>query len=146
MAKFKKREHKFPEEIEMLGLTDVLARSHPRDRVVPGIYFLIDGNEVVYVGQSMNLPMRIHQHRLKDEKKFDRFTVYPCDKALLDRLEGHYIARFSPRYNTMRKFTATSMNAREAHQALLIQRGVTGVTAAVPPELHQEHAGSDVST
>lgn len=99
MARFKRRVYTFPEEIEFLGLADVLARSHPRERTVPGIYFLIDGQEVVYVGQSMNLPLRIHQHRRANEKKFDRFTVYPCPAKLLDKIERHYIQLLRPKYN-----------------------------------------------
>lgn len=122
MGRFKARKHKFPEEIEFLGHADVLARSHPRDRAVPGIYFLIRGTAIVYVGQSKNLPVRIHQHRRENEKAFDQFAVYPCDASLLDKMEQHYIAMFRPPYNSSTKFTAKMLSGEDARHAYMVQQ------------------------
>jgi hypothetical protein len=126
MGRFKTREHKIPDEIELLGLADVLARSHPRDRAVPGIYFLIRGTEIVYVGQSKNLPVRIQQHRRKNGMEFDRFTVYPCAASLLDKMEQHYIAMFRPPYNGSMKLTAEMLSGEDARHAYVVQRDWQG--------------------
>ena len=62
------------------------------------IYFLIDKNSIVYVGQSRNIHTRIKNH--KKDKKFDSyFYVKSHDKSEIDKLEKYYINRFKPYYN-----------------------------------------------
>lgn len=62
-----------------------------------GIYFLVRGAHVVYVGQSVSLLSRVSQHRR--EKQFDGVLVLPVsgpmgsrpDQARLDAVEGAFI-------------------------------------------------------
>lgn len=61
-----------------------------------GVYFLIDGNEVVYVGQSVNVFSRINSHK---DKKFDRYAYVNCDQSMMDRLESLYIHFLQPKLN-----------------------------------------------
>lgn len=61
-----------------------------------GVYFLIRGGEVVYVGQSVNVHARISQHK---DKKFDRYAFVPCDADSLDVLESLYIHCLRPGLN-----------------------------------------------
>lgn len=61
-----------------------------------GVYFLLDGNEVVYVGQSVNVYSRISQHK---DKLFDRYAYVPCRVESLDALESLYIHFLRPRLN-----------------------------------------------
>jgi hypothetical protein len=61
-----------------------------------GVYFLVKGDKVVYVGQSVNVYSRIAQHQDKD---FDRFAFVACDKGLLDNLESLYIHVLKPELN-----------------------------------------------
>ena len=61
-----------------------------------GVYFLVDGDEVVYVGQSVNIYNRIPQHH---DKKFDRYMYVPCKPELLNALESLYIHCFRPKLN-----------------------------------------------
>lgn len=61
-----------------------------------GVYFLIDGEEVVYVGQALNVYSRIGQHV---EKRFDRYAFVPCSAPALDRLESLYIHCLRPKLN-----------------------------------------------
>lgn len=61
-----------------------------------GVYFLLDGDEVVYVGQAVNVFARIEGHR---EKRFDRFAFVPCAPEMLDKLESLYIHCLRPRLN-----------------------------------------------
>jgi hypothetical protein len=63
---------------------------------VSGVYFLLDGDEVVYVGQAVNVYSRICQHA---GKKFDRYAYVPCPVEILDRLESLYIHCLRPRLN-----------------------------------------------
>jgi len=64
----------------------------------PCVYFLMQGEEVVYVGQTNCLPDRIIWHR-RDKKVFDGVWFLPVDAGDLVLLEGRYIDRFRPRYN-----------------------------------------------
>lgn len=62
-----------------------------------GVYFLYDGREIVYVGESDNLFRRIGQHIADGSKKFDRFEIYPT--AERKTLEGFLIRALKPKYN-----------------------------------------------
>ena len=62
------------------------------------IYFLIDGDQIVYVGQSTNVSLRIYHH-LKSDKVFDYYSVIPCEQNILNEVEAFYIVRFKPKYN-----------------------------------------------
>ena len=63
-----------------------------------GVYFLLDGDDVVYVGQSVNVYSRIGQHT---DKRFDRYAFVPCHVDALDKLESLYIHCLRPRLNGM---------------------------------------------
>ena len=73
-----------------------------------GVYFLIDGDEVVYVGQSLNIFSRINNHK---DKKFDRYAYVNCDPNVMDRLESLYIHFLKPKLN--------GLYANQIHQAPL---------------------------
>ena len=62
-----------------------------------GVYFLVAGNEVVYVGQSVDVGSRVRQH--VGAKEFDCWAYIPCDKRTLDALESLYIHVLRPQYN-----------------------------------------------
>ncbi len=62
-----------------------------------GVYFLCKGKEVVYVGQSRNLLVRISNH--KRDKDFDRIFLYPCDRDDMDGMEGAFIKLLAPKLN-----------------------------------------------
>ena len=61
-----------------------------------GVYFLLEGDEVVYVGQSVHVYSRIGQHT---DKRFDRYAFVPCAAEKLDILESLYIHCLRPKLN-----------------------------------------------
>lgn len=63
----------------------------------PGVYLLYRGDEVVYVGRSLNVSSRVPQHQV--DKEFDRAQALPCDPEELDTLEALLIYAFEPQYN-----------------------------------------------
>ena len=65
-------------------------------KAASGVYFLLDGDEIVYVGQAVNVYRRIPQHT---EKRFDRYAFVPCDIDALNILESLYIHCLRPRLN-----------------------------------------------
>lgn len=69
-----------------------------------GVYFLFDKEEIVYVGQSANVPSRIAAHRTKRNTwvdfVWDRAAWLPVAEDDLSAYEGALIRRLTPRYNT----------------------------------------------
>lgn len=62
----------------------------------PGVYFLVDQGEVVYVGQSMQPMARIAMH---GDKQFDRVYLKPIPSRSLDAVEGALIRLLKPKLN-----------------------------------------------
>lgn len=79
----------------LLRSSEIAAASLPWAKA-SGVYFLLDGDEVVYVGQAANVYSRIGQHT---NKRFDRYAFVPCSVDALDRLESLYIHCLRPRMN-----------------------------------------------
>jgi hypothetical protein len=79
----------------LLSELEIVDASNAWSSVV-GIYFLVKGTKVVYVGQSLNVHRRISDHRDKD---FDRYAVIQCPSAMLDKLESLYIHTLRPILN-----------------------------------------------
>ena len=65
--------------------------------VAEGVYFLFDNKQLVYIGESNNVYMRIGQHIKDGTKKFDSFAIYPCNDR--KKLEGFLIRALMPKYN-----------------------------------------------
>lgn len=63
-----------------------------------GVYFLIKENEVVYVGQSVNIAARIIAHK-NDGKVFDEVKFILCEKEKLDEKEMFFIKLLQPKLN-----------------------------------------------
>jgi hypothetical protein len=76
------------------GLTELTHALYP-----PGVYFLVDGDDVVYVGQSVNPMSRIGEHLRTKNGKFDRVYFIPVPQFMLDAVEGGFIKLLSPKLN-----------------------------------------------
>ncbi len=63
----------------------------------PCIYFLCKENRIVYIGQSINIGMRIAQHVLN--KNFDRVFYMDVKKEDLNKVESELIEYYEPEYN-----------------------------------------------
>ena len=64
-----------------------------------GIYFLMDGNTIVYVGQSIEVASRILSHIKDPGKRFDRACWFPVPKEKLNDVEEALIALLKPEQN-----------------------------------------------
>lgn len=67
----------------------------PKHTYQTGVYFLCKGDEVVYVGQSINPAIRIATHN-QSEKDFDRVYLMPVPESELDDVEGSFIHHLQP--------------------------------------------------
>ena len=63
----------------------------------PGIYFIWDKEEIVYVGQSINLFQRLTNHPRK--KPWFKVSCVAYEKAMLNFAECYYIGICKPRLN-----------------------------------------------
>lgn len=64
----------------------------------PQVYFLLYDFEVVYVGSSENVHLRIKNH-LNSDKLFDSYAVIDCCPDHVLAVEYFYIQKFKPKYN-----------------------------------------------
>lgn len=62
-----------------------------------GVYFLLRGVEVVYVGQAQRIFRRVGEH--VTTKDFDGFAYIPAPPHMLDKLESLYIHWLRPALN-----------------------------------------------
>lgn len=65
--------------------------------ICSGVYFLLSGERVVYVGQSTKIFSRVLDHM--KSKDFDGFAYVPCNVNALDVLESLYIHTLRPELN-----------------------------------------------
>ncbi|NSZ73897.1 GIY-YIG nuclease family protein [Agrobacterium tumefaciens] len=67
------------------------------------VYFLLDRNEVVYVGQSHWLEYRVEEHRRgarsTSRKEFNGVYYIPIKEELIDAAEMAFIKFFRAKYN-----------------------------------------------
>jgi hypothetical protein len=78
--------------------TDDPMREYDR-RSINGVYFLLQKNVIVYVGQTNHVFRRIAQH-LNNDVNFDRFAWFEAPLFFLKDIESYYIDRFDPPMNT----------------------------------------------
>ena len=79
--------------------------------VTEGVYFLFDDKQLVYIGESNNVYMRIGQHIKDGTKKFDSFEIYPCNDR--KKLEGFLIRALMPKYNVSLGMSCDFVECRE---------------------------------
>ncbi|MCE5172520.1 hypothetical protein LQV63_24915 [Paenibacillus profundus] len=64
------------------------------------VYFLLMGEEIVYVGQTTSpWPARILQHLKSGDKEFDDVWYLEVDRPSVSRVETEFIRKFQPKYN-----------------------------------------------
>lgn len=116
--------------VELYRLCDKTKREELEK--VCGIYAILYNNEVIYVGQSINIRSRLDSHtnkaRINEYAKRDQhnkntqlklefytliqehmdeiqFLYIPCDKKELDKYEEYYINKYKPKYNYVGVYT-----------------------------------------
>lgn len=83
-------------------MSAALLKDVPGVREIPvfndtGVYFLLSGDEVVYVGQSVSVHRRVASH--VGRFHFDRVVWIPVDGVALDATEAAFIRLFNPEEN-----------------------------------------------
>ena len=92
----------FTMRISEIELDYLLDRRQPVDQKCVGIYFLFENDEVVYVGQALDMASRIRTHIVESKKSFSSHAqiAVPEEKHhLLNEIEAYFIHKFQPKYN-----------------------------------------------
>jgi len=79
-----------------------IQRGHLNRELPCHVYFLVNKDEVVYVGKTTQYPpeMRVFGHK---EKEWDSYYLLPIDMLALDKAETDLIQRLKPKYNIQHK-------------------------------------------
>jgi predicted GIY-YIG superfamily endonuclease len=64
-----------------------------------GVYFLFDGDDLVYIGKSVDVHGRVRTHCQEGCKRFDRWAFVPVAEAELVGAEKALILEHKPKYN-----------------------------------------------
>jgi hypothetical protein len=78
-------------------------RQIPKHGPPPSVYFLCKGDEVVYVGQSVQPALRIADHVKTGEKDFDRVYSVAVPAPDLNNAESAFINHLKPSQQGVRK-------------------------------------------
>jgi hypothetical protein len=78
------------------------------------VYFLFDGEVVVYVGQSCDVLRRVGEHIADQTKTFDAIATVDCINLNRTWLERRYIDLLKPRYNGQAPRPVRGQKARKA--------------------------------
>ena len=70
-------------------------RMMPHYNMTPAVYFLVEEDKVVYIGQSTNPASRVAAH--ESTKIFDRVFVLPVPRSALNGVEGALIRLLQPK-------------------------------------------------
>lgn len=68
-------------------------------QIVSGVYFLFDRGNIVYVGQSRDVFLRVRRHFVDPNKPFDSWAYLPIAPDELEMAERMYIDLFQPYLN-----------------------------------------------
>lgn len=101
-----------------ISLVKVLQSGHPLNKIKGtccGIYFLIEGFEVVYIGRSVNVSARLSEHREDPGMIFSEAAIMPCPENALCYLEPWLIASFQPKFNR----TPKRVDVANVHRAIV---------------------------
>lgn len=63
------------------------------------IYFLIMNREIIYIGQTTSLALRISNHKCYYGDSFNKVRFIECPEKHLSKYEQRWIKKFKPRFN-----------------------------------------------
>jgi len=84
-----------------------------------GVYFLYMDDELVYIGQSKNIPNRITNHLQENSKNFNSYKTIIVDESQeLTPIEDFYIRKYKPKYNKANAIEAPYQKSTKKPQIL----------------------------
>ena len=93
----KRRSQVMEDQLEIASSADVVMSGFPFHGG-PGVYILIDHDQITYIGQGRNALARVIQHH-KVGRRFTHYLIVPCEAERLIEVERKLISRFAPTEN-----------------------------------------------
>jgi hypothetical protein len=90
---------RIPEHCGLLSSEQIVSEAYPLGSY-PGVYFLLHGTTIVYIGKSLDVEYRIGQHRAQKKISFDAVYTIECPADEISRLEARYIRTLKPPLNS----------------------------------------------
>jgi excinuclease UvrABC nuclease subunit len=89
-----------------IDIDGLRASSKPLEGNCPGLYFLFDGEELVYIGKGWNCLLRVAEHTRKEsDKEFTSWEYLKIESEIeYSHLEKELIGTHAPKYNKAHKF------------------------------------------
>jgi len=84
--------------IKLKDKEEIIKNSIICDTNTVGVYFLIDGDEIVFIGKTTQGLKQAYYH--KKIKVYDKIYFQNCEHYNLDGLLSEYLIKFNPKYNT----------------------------------------------
>lgn len=95
-----------PSKEEVLKYVISLANQNDHDMIrkskhvkYSAVYYLIDNDEIVYVGQSIQVFGRLSYHMSSRSKRFNGIVILDVKQGNLNRVEATEIVTHNPKYN-----------------------------------------------
>lgn len=89
---------------------------------IQGIYFLIHNNEIVYIGQTVNLLTRMSNHHILKNEKCKISFLQVENEGDLDVVECFYIRKFKPKLNRDKKGCLKGRNGAIGIEGAIIKK------------------------
>ena len=99
-------------------------------RKQPGVYFLIKEDEVVYVGQSEDVPVRIRSHKHGGLIEFDHVYYLHVNPENLVEVEKYYIRLLKPKRN---RRSISQLFTKKQKNVTKIQKSHSKISKNIPP-------------
>ncbi len=87
--------------MKLSEIESLLSTSNKLEGNCAGIYYLFDGDELVYIGKGWNCLLRVAEHTRKDsDKVFTSWNYMPIESdSKRNELERVLIQAYKPKYN-----------------------------------------------
>lgn len=86
-------------------VTNGVLKEYHFNRIPTCVYLLLQDDEVVYVGKTVDLPTRVSNHlkgnAATPKKEFNRVFYIPYTENVLNEAELSLMQAFKPKYNTV---------------------------------------------
>lgn len=118
------------------------ARVEPLE-IVSGVYFLFEDEEIVYIGQSTDVFVRMRRHYADPKKTFDKWAFIKVPVEDLLDVERMYIKMFQPYLNQtgISPYRKQRRRERHAQHKFIVHR--SGVYPSIDPLPNAQRSASE---
>lgn len=83
-------------------------KNSSKNKKINGVYILFLNNEIVYIGKSSNIKLRVIAHIKDKSKTFNSIKFHSFSESDTDIIEVAMIDKYKPRYNKQFKHETSS--------------------------------------